>query len=560
MKIYCQSLHLFPNGPIRSLDDSGHGKTSSHGIYGATIATHRFLPYLLSHGNFDQFHLLVPGAILSTDDALRENILGKLSNDSRIVLKASEEFSRNSKDGRYHVLHQPDGPVFLRPLSLRSRQQSSNLPVTGVTHSISYQFLLQELALLLMAGPRPWDSLVCTSSCGRKVIEALLDHVAENLKRETGISIDYAGRLDVIPLGVDTEQFRPRDKSRVRRLLQLPPERVIFLWFGRFSIYDKADLRPLLIAFRKACDKLDGNKPLLLFAGEDVRAGAAEVIAKTAADLGLAEDVLIRRNPSILAGPLYFSASDVFICPSDNIQETFGQTIIEAMSSGLPVICSDWNGFRDTVPQGTVGFRIPTYWAQHDSKLSDNAPNTPWQLDHLRLSQALCVDLEQMAGAIQKLAQDAGCREKMGAQARKHAIENFDWRVVIGKYEELWDTLSSIATRETVLAPRKTAWLTPSYVRHFQSFASIVLPMTSTVRTSDQIFRLEDGHDDTYLNRGLSSPFRNEIADSILAQSTNGISIAELQTQCLKFGIGAEDTTWYVLNLLKYGSLCLEKP
>ena len=30
------------------------------------------------------------------------------------------------------------------------------------------------------------------------------------------------------------------------------------------------------------------------------------------------------------------------------------------MSSGLPVICSDWNGYRDTVIDGLSGFLIPT--------------------------------------------------------------------------------------------------------------------------------------------------------------------------------------------------------
>ena len=45
---------------------------------------------------------------------------------------------------------------------------------------------------------------------------------------------------------------------------------------------------------------------------------------------------------------------------SDNIQETFGITPIEAMSAGLPVVVSDWDGYRDTVRDGIDGFRIPT--------------------------------------------------------------------------------------------------------------------------------------------------------------------------------------------------------
>lgn len=559
MKIYCQSLPIFPGGRIKPLDDSGHGKRSSHGVYGAHVASTRFLTNLLRHGHFDEYRLFVPGAILSSDSELREDLLGKLADDSRIVLKPLENFANGSVDGNYYVIHNPDGPQLLRQLSLRNRIGNGNLPVTAVTHTISYQALLQEIALLLIARPSSWDSIVCTSACGRRVLENLMTHVANKLKVQTGADFKYNGRLDVIPLGVDTELFKPREKRRLRRLLQLPSERLIFLWFGRFSIYDKADLNPLLIAFRKACDMIGESKPLLLLAGEDARTGAAETLAKAAADVGLSDNVLIHRNPSLLSGPLYYSASDVFICPSDNIQETFGQTIVEAMSSGLPVICSDWSGLRETVAQDTVGLKIPTYWAQLDSQLCEDAPNSPWQLDHLRLSQALCVDTDQMAEAIKKLAQDSQRREKMGTEARAHAVKNFDWRIVIAKYEELWETLNSVSAK--TLAPKAggTAWLKPSYVDHFKGFASILLTNTATVKTAVGSVRLPGFQDGSFLNRGLSSPLRGEIIDSILEQSTNGISIAELQINSVKFGLDSDDVTWYTLNLLKYGLLSLVK-
>ena len=33
---------------------------------------------------------------------------------------------------------------------------------------------------------------------------------------------------------------------------------------------------------------------------------------------------------------------------------------VEAMASGLPVIVSDWDGYKETVRDGVDGFRIPT--------------------------------------------------------------------------------------------------------------------------------------------------------------------------------------------------------
>ena len=56
-----------------------------------------------------------------------------------------------------------------------------------------------------------------------------------------------------------------------------------------------------------------------------------------------------------------WAAADLFISLSDGIQETFGLTPIEAMAAGLPVVVSDWNGYKDTIRDGVDGFRIPTW-------------------------------------------------------------------------------------------------------------------------------------------------------------------------------------------------------
>jgi len=52
-------------------------------------------------------------------------------------------------------------------------------------------------------------------------------------------------------------------------------------------------------------------------------------------------------------------AADIFTSLTDNIQESFGLTPIEAMAAGLPVIVSDWDGYRDTVRDGIDGYIVP---------------------------------------------------------------------------------------------------------------------------------------------------------------------------------------------------------
>ena len=61
---------------------------------------------------------------------------------------------------------------------------------------------------------------------------AVLDQVRAGLEAAgmTGLRTDL--RLDLIPLGVDADLYRPRNKRDVRSLLGLPQEKTLLLCFG----------------------------------------------------------------------------------------------------------------------------------------------------------------------------------------------------------------------------------------------------------------------------------------------------------------------------------------
>ena len=49
-------------------------------------------------------------------------------------------------------------------------------------------------------------------------------------------------------------------------------------------------------------------------------------------------------------------AADLVVSLVDNIQETFGLSIAEAMAMGKPIVASNWDGYRDLVRDGTDDF------------------------------------------------------------------------------------------------------------------------------------------------------------------------------------------------------------
>ena len=64
------------------------------------------------------------------------------------------------------------------------------------------------------------------------------------------------------------------------------------------------------------------------------------------------------------------AAADVAVSLVDNAQETFGLAVAEAMAAGLPLVASDWSGYRDLVRDGIDGYLIPSAWAASAPRVS----------------------------------------------------------------------------------------------------------------------------------------------------------------------------------------------
>ena len=130
--------------------------------------------------------------------------------------------------------------------------------------------------------------------------------------------------------------------------------------------------------------------------------------------------VLDGRDPAIRRS--VWHAADLFVSPSDSIQETFGLAVLEAMAVGLPVVASDWDGYRDIVRDGETGFLAPTLMVDGATAgATVRLMVGELTYDHFlaECSQATAVDVPAMAEAIARLAGDAALRRRMGEAGRR---------------------------------------------------------------------------------------------------------------------------------------------
>jgi D-inositol-3-phosphate glycosyltransferase len=379
------------------------------------------------------------------------------------------------------VLHDPRGVNFAQQSYVRSRLCRQLFPITGSQMGMSYSYDVPwALIPLLMAQIYPCDAVVCSTQASRQAMENRLSDIAERYSEAWERPSPSLPRLDVIPWGVDTERFAPRDQVAARRDLDLPLDRRILLCVGRLRIEDKMDLTPLLLAFDRARARAS-QRLLLIIAGASPGKYGHQLL-EHAARLGLRQDLWMLFNLPSSNLPALYAACDVFVAPTDSPTESFGLTVVEAMASGRPVVVSDWDGYREIVVHGETGFKVRSDWADCLGELDLLAPGLEWGQEHLHVGQSVSVDVGQMADYLTCLVENGALREEIGRRARAHVEALYSWPVVVAQWEALWGELSMIARSIKREEQDRLEYLRPHYFQHFSHYATRIINDTISVR------------------------------------------------------------------------------
>jgi glycosyltransferase involved in cell wall biosynthesis len=368
------------------------------------------------------------------------------------------DYSRLSEVGCLFV----PGPVISNDAWVRRTLNNRAYSICGVTHTTATATVMDTIGSWLLDPVQSWDAVVCTSTVVKSTVERVIEEYTDYLEQRIGKAPSLSVQLPVIPLGVDCAQFSPAKRSEFRAAwrdkLSIAEEDIVVLYVGRLNFTAKAHPLPMFLALEETARRKEKQIHLILAgwfdppASEDVWKQAAARYCPSVKTIFLdGRQSEIRRE--------IWSAADIFTSLSDNIQETFGLTPIEAMAAGLPVVVTDWDGYRDTVRHGVDGFRVPV-WMPEPGAGEDLAVRFANRVDAYsrycgNISQMTSIDIGACVAAYSKLIQNPELRQRMGAAGRQRACAEYDWSVVVGKYLGLWRELAQRRIRDVETVPRK---------------------------------------------------------------------------------------------------------
>lgn len=534
-----------------------HPFFESGDILGRGVANAGFLQALLKVDPFFKYSFFL--ANMGQVEELSEVVVAEFSGiEARgaFEFKLLRDLPAALRGGEYHCFHLSDWVSQFTALArLRNYLARDIFPITGVTHSLSYARYAPAILGHLWGGVTERDAVIATSRCGVGVMERAF------VEARAGYALlpemFKTPQIRRIPLGIDDSPALAPDaekRAAARAAHGFDPEEVICLVVGRISHYSKMDLLPVLRALQRLkSDGFELGGMRLVLAGwtreDDDTPAVLSALAK-----GMGVKLTVAARPTDAERDSLYRAADIFLSPSDNVQETFGLTILEAGLAGLPVIASDYDGYKDTVLHGKTGLLIPVTCPSR-TEYTDILAHLWYDSEyHLRLAQQTALNVPALAEALAGLIADKARREAMGRAAREHVLKNYVWDKIIAEYLALWEDLRARPVQREALRGMGHP-LQFSFARLFEGYGTDELSADLRLiwsRAGEALYR---GKEAAVYYGGMEELINERILRKMLFQARKNVSVADLRAGLSEFALYGEEADFYILWALKHDFL-----
>jgi 1,4-alpha-glucan branching enzyme len=210
-------------------------------------------------------------------------------------------------------------------------------------------------------------------------------------------------KIRVIHNGVDTNKFQPaKDKRKIKEELGFNPNDLAIVSVGR--LYARKGLFTLIESMPAVIKRFKNAK--FIISGKGQSDEMRKLIAY-AEKIGVKDNLIFTGYFPDKKLPKLYQAADVFAFSTFYEHHPFA--VLEALSTGLPVVTTDVGGIPETIENGKNGFLVE--------------PFNP----------------KQFADRILYLLEHPAEASEMGSLARKTILERFDWRIVVKDVLKVYD-------------------------------------------------------------------------------------------------------------------------
>ena len=212
-----------------------------------------------------------------------------------------------------------------------------------------------------------------------------------------------ASKIKVIHNGVDIKKFQPAaDKRKIKAELGFNPDDIAIVSVGR--LYARKGLFTLIESMPAVVKRFPNAKFIISGKGQSDEMNKLNAHAER---LGVKNNIIFTGYYPDKKLPKLYQAADVFAFSTFYEHHPFA--VLEALSTGLPVVTTTVGGIPETIESGKNGLLVPPFNAA-------------------QFSEKILYLLEHPAEAAE-----------MGAKARQTVVEQLDWRIVVKDAMKVYD-------------------------------------------------------------------------------------------------------------------------